>query len=78
VDVDVDGHGVRVKDDGARRIVGGEPVESIDTYPWLVSLQINRGWWIMDTLLGSAPSFSHSCGGSLIAPNLLLTGIYIG
>lgn len=47
--------------DDASRIVGGEPVESIDSYPWLVSIKY---------------SGRHSCGGSLIAPNLVLTAAH--
>ncbi|KAJ3213690.1 hypothetical protein HK099_007229 [Clydaea vesicula] len=40
-------------------IVGGEPVANQSVYPWVASISIS----------GS----SHSCGGTLIAKNLLLT-----
>ncbi|KAJ3087314.1 hypothetical protein HK102_011370 [Quaeritorhiza haematococci] len=39
-------------------VVGGDPVGNQDKYPWIVSLQQNN---------------RHFCGGSLIAPNVVMT-----
>lgn len=58
---DNNGSGAATSNNDGSRIVGGEDVESIDSYPWLVSLQ-EMG--------------EHNCGGSLIAPNLVLTAAH--
>ncbi|KAJ3066400.1 Azurocidin, partial [Quaeritorhiza haematococci] len=42
-------------------VVGGDPVGTPEKYPWLVSLQ-NNG--------------RHFCGGSLIAPNVVMTAAH--
>ena len=43
-------------------IVGGEPVENVDQFPWMSVLQMR--------VIGTG---SAMCGGSLIAPNAILT-----
>lgn len=51
------------------RIVGGIPVNSITQYPWMASLQIATG-------SNSGSGGGLFCGGSLIAPNMLVTAAH--
>jgi secreted trypsin-like serine protease len=48
------------------RIVGGDAVKTKDTYPWMVAL-VNRGF---------RPARGQFCGGSLIAPQWVITAAH--
>ncbi len=50
------------------KIVGGDPVEDISKYPWMVTL--NADYRFPDLYLG------HNCGGTLIAPDWVLTATH--
>ncbi len=53
---------------GIQKIVGGKPVEDDSRYPWMVSLNSNSQY--PDIYSG------HSCGGTLIAPEWVLTAAH--